>query len=103
MKEAPRTADVAQGDERGDGWAWTDWISVGRQRWRRLGRKFWRVPKDIKRQRTAICRECEEYVAATTQCRQCHCAMGIKGWLAESACPLGKWPAVTPPRDADPA
>lgn len=86
-------------EERGHDWVWTAWVRVGRKHWRRLGEKFWRVPTDIQKRRYAICRECEEFIPATTQCRRCYCAMGIKTWYAGLACPQGKWPAVTPPSD----
>lgn len=83
--------------ERGHDWAWTSWVRVGRKHWRRVAEKFWRVPTEVKKERYAICVECEEFVPGTTQCRQCYCAMGIKTWYASVACPKGKWPALSPP------
>jgi len=81
-------------------WAWTNQVPMGRSGWRGFGKWFWRVPVEIKRERKAVCSDCEEYVPATTQCRQCSCAMGIKGWLAAASCPLGKWGPATPPVEA---
>lgn len=72
-------------------WRLTQWIQVGEAKWRKQAEKFWRVPADIKDKRYAICQSCEHYIKITTQCQQCHCAMGIKTWLGGFACPIGKW------------
>ncbi|MGA8261832.1 MAG: hypothetical protein WB783_16595 [Arenicellales bacterium] len=85
-------------DDGDQGWKWTAWVKVGKERWRNLGEKFWRVPPEVKRQRYGICRECEEFIPVTTQCRRCYCPMGIKTWYGGFACPKGKWPALSPPR-----
>lgn len=90
-------ADPSGEDQHEDEWVWTSWIRGRRKRWQQLGEKFWRVPVDIKEQRYGICRECEEFISFTTQCRVCFCAMGIKTWYAGFACPKDKWPAVAVP------
>ncbi len=88
--------DFSESD-RDAGWRWTAWIRTGKTSWRRLSSRFWRVPAEVKNHRYAICRQCEHFVPATTQCRRCYCAMGIKAWYAELSCPEGKWDAVQPP------
>ncbi|MFZ0487143.1 MAG: hypothetical protein WAL83_09100 [Arenicellales bacterium] len=100
MNEFQHEPDDSQPDQRETQWAWTAWIKVGKARWRRLNEKFWRVPREVKWERYAICQDCEEFVPVTTQCRRCLCAMGIKTWYAGFACPEGKWPALSPPADA---
>lgn len=43
--------------------------------------------------RLVICRECEHFVHATTQCKKCGCFMKFKALWANSKCPIGKWQA----------
>lgn len=96
IPEPPGARGPSEAD-RGHGWLWTDWIRTGRARWRRVTEKFLRVPSEIKDRRYAICQQCEHFVPATTQCRKCYCAMGLKAWYAELACPDGKWGPERPP------
>ena len=72
-------------------WRFTEWIQVGEARWRKESEKFWRVPAEVKDSRYAICRSCDLYIKATTQCKHCLCFMGIKTWIGGFACPKGKW------------
>lgn len=84
-----------------DNWAWTSWVRVGRDSWRRLNETFWRVPVDVRTERIKICRNCEEFIARTTQCRVCWCAMAFKTWYGGFSCPKSKWQAVSRPETAD--
>jgi hypothetical protein len=83
--------------DRAPDWSFTNWIQIGRDRWQRLDRAFWRVPAETKRLRYDTCKACDRFVAATSQCRECWCAMGIKTWFGAFSCPLGKWQAEEPP------
>ena len=47
--------------------------------------------KEIAQQRLDICKECEKYMASTTQCKECWCFMKAKTMWPSSSCPLGKW------------
>lgn len=49
--------------------------------------------KTIAKERMLKCFECEKYIKATTQCKECGCVMLLKTLLAESSCPLNKWGA----------
>jgi hypothetical protein len=91
-------SDVPPGRE-DDDWTFTEWIPARRRSWQKLGRKFWRIPRDVKNQRYGICRECEHFIPLTTQCRLCLCAMGVKTWFAGFACPVGKWREVPLPEE----
>lgn len=42
-------------------------------------------------ERLEICKQCPEFISATTQCKQCGCIMKLKTKLAEAECPLKKW------------
>lgn len=84
-------------DESEYDFSWTSWIRGRQNRWQQVTEKFWRVPAEVKNERYRICRECEEFISLSTQCRLCFCAMGIKTWYAGFSCPKGKWHAVTPP------
>lgn len=78
-------------------WRYTDLLQTGANRWSKLSEKFWRVPSEIKDSRYAICQDCDRFIKATTQCRECACAMGIKTWLGGFACPLEKWDVAERP------
>jgi hypothetical protein len=97
MPPEDKPVEPSPQDVHKDEWTWTSWVPVRSKRWKRLGEKFWRVPGEIKRHRYGICKECEEFIPFTTQCRLCFCAMGIKTWYAGFSCPKGKWSAVTVP------
>jgi hypothetical protein len=50
-----------------------------------------------------ICKSCEYFISATTQCLKCGCIMKVKTTLPMSECPIGKWGKVIrnyePPQD----
>lgn len=39
-----------------------------------------------------ICLACSEYKAKSKQCAQCFCLVPLKVRMADSVCPLRKWP-----------
>ncbi len=78
-------------------WQFTDLIQTGKNRWSKLSNKFWRVPAEIKDHRYSVCKECDQFIPATTQCKKCLCAMGLKTWLGGFACPIDKWGAEDHP------
>jgi hypothetical protein len=41
--------------------------------------------------RLAICKNCPELLALTTQCKKCGCFMNMKTRLSAAKCPIGKW------------
>ena len=41
--------------------------------------------------RIAICRGCEWYRKAISQCKKCGCIMKLKVHLKDAKCPLRKW------------
>jgi hypothetical protein len=41
--------------------------------------------------RLAICKNCPELIALTTQCKKCGCFMNMKTKLSAAKCPIGKW------------
>ncbi len=49
--------------------------------------------------RHAICRSdaCGRYLAATERCGECGCSVPKKIAWRTASCPLGRWPALTPP------
>ena len=47
--------------------------------------------KDIRDERLAVCRGCERLWKPTRTCRECGCFMGLKTWLSDATCPIGKW------------
>jgi predicted metal-binding protein len=49
--------------------------------------------KTIAKERMLVCFECEKYIKATTQCKECGCVMLLKTLLMDSSCPLNKWGA----------
>ena len=80
-------------------WHFTNIIQTGKNSWQKLDEKFWRVPETIQQKRYAICKECDRYIAATTQCTECYCAMGLKTWLGSYSCPLDKWQVEVQPKE----
>jgi len=46
---------------------------------------------DERNNRYSICKTCPEFIALTTQCKQCGCVMKIKSGMKQATCPLGKW------------
>lgn len=61
---------------------------------------FRTVPEDVLAHRQGLCHACEHWdaqaFAGTGKCRKCGCSCW-KLHFPRSACPIGKWPAVTPP------
>ena len=51
-----------------------------------------RVKRRIRRERLAICEQCEHY-NGLQQCTQCGCLMPLKAMLPHAECPIGKWKA----------
>ena len=41
--------------------------------------------------RLADCKGCDRLFKPTRTCRECGCFMGLKTWLGNATCPLGKW------------
>lgn len=41
--------------------------------------------------RFTTCKGCERLWKPTRTCRECGCFMGLKTWLADARCPIGKW------------
>ena len=50
-----------------------------------------KATEEVANNRIAICRECPEFIKATSQCKQCGCFMKMKVKLKDATCPLGKW------------
>lgn len=42
-------------------------------------------------ERMEICRKCEHFRKSVAQCKKCGCFMKIKGAIAFTRCPIGKW------------
>lgn len=53
------------------------------------------APEDIKEQRITICKECDQFIKITSQCKMCGCYMPAKTSLANSSCPLRKWGKIS--------
>lgn len=49
------------------------------------------VEDSVKQSRYDICKQCPEFISATTQCKECGCIMKIKTGMAKAFCPIGKW------------
>lgn len=47
--------------------------------------------REIRDERLAICKGCDELFKPTRTCRDCGCFMGLKTWLKGATCGLGKW------------
>ena len=50
-----------------------------------------KVTEEVANNRMAICRECPEFIKATSQCKQCGCFMNAKTKIEAATCPLSKW------------
>lgn len=61
---------------------------------------FRRVPEDVLAHRQSLCHACEHWdaraFAGTGRCKKCGCSCW-KLHFPRSACPIGKWSAVTLP------
>ena len=49
------------------------------------------LEKDLASQRYDTCLNCDKFMHATKQCRECGCFMKVKVTMAAASCPLGKW------------
>ena len=47
--------------------------------------------QDIIDKRFSMCQDCEHFISATSQCKECGCFMKVKTKLATASCPVGKW------------
>jgi hypothetical protein len=50
-----------------------------------------KVPAEVQEQRMDMCLQCEHLFRPTKQCKKCGCFMGIKTWVRDLECPIGKW------------
>ena len=62
--------------------------------WDLFNKNIGRVETDIAQERLAICKGCDKFISATTQCKECGCIMKLKTKLPNASCPLHKWEAV---------
>lgn len=49
------------------------------------------VPKDVKKIRMDICKQCPSWSERFNRCTECGCQMKVKAALTSSECPLKKW------------
>jgi hypothetical protein len=63
--------------------------------WDLFNKNLGRVSEEISEERLSICRECPEFIKATSQCKECGCIMNLKTKLPNASCPLGKWNTVS--------
>lgn len=47
--------------------------------------------RDTRAERVDVCRGCDRLFTPTFTCKECGCFMGLKTWLGDATCPLGKW------------
>ena len=52
------------------------------------------VPKEIYKERLAICKSCDHYFKLTGNCKKCGCFMKVKARIAPLSCPINKWGKV---------
>lgn len=62
--------------------------------WDLFNKNLGRVETQIAKERLEICKGCEKFVSATTQCKECGCVMAAKTKLPNASCPLGKWDQI---------
>lgn len=62
--------------------------------WDLFNKNIGRVENEISLQRLDICKSCDKFIKATTQCKECGCIMKLKTKLPNASCPLHKWEAV---------
>ncbi len=53
------------------------------------------VSEETHDERLDVCRTCDMLNKETWSCRLCGCHMNFKAWMAEVACPAGKWGPAT--------
>jgi hypothetical protein len=49
------------------------------------------VDHELSVQRLSTCKNCEEFVKITSQCKLCGCFLPAKTKLKNSSCPIKKW------------
>jgi hypothetical protein len=59
--------------------------------WDLYNKNIGRVELEISVKRLDICKACDKFIKATTQCRECWCVMAQKTKLPNAECPKGKW------------
>jgi hypothetical protein len=69
--------------------------------WDLFNKNLKKVESSISEKRLSICRECPQFLAATTQCKECGCIMKLKTKLPNAECPLHKWGQENIPFDRD--
>lgn len=47
--------------------------------------------RTTRNERLDVCKGCERLFKPTRTCRECGCFMGLKTWLNNASCPIGKW------------
>lgn len=72
--------------------AWKQWKkNLGESRPWHLFDPVLRTTEEIAAGRYDLCKGCEHFISATTQCTQCGCIMKAKTLLKNAECPIGKW------------
>ena len=59
--------------------------------WDLFNKNIEKVSKEIHEKRMSICKSCEHFISATTQCKKCGCFMNLKTKLPHADCPINKW------------
>jgi hypothetical protein len=59
--------------------------------WDLYNKKIGRVDSLTAEQRLEICKGCDFFIKATSQCKKCGCIMRSKVTLPNAECPIGKW------------
>lgn len=59
--------------------------------WDLFNKNIEKVGTQIHEERMSICNNCPEFIALTTQCKECGCFMNLKTKLPNAYCPLNKW------------
>lgn len=59
--------------------------------WDLLNPNIENVDLVVQEKRISICRQCDRFIKATTQCKECGCVMKLKTKLPHASCPLDKW------------
>jgi hypothetical protein len=73
--------------------AWENWKkNQGDSRpWHLLDADARITDQAIVDKRYDLCKSCEHFIKATTQCTKCGCIMKAKTTLKIAECPIGKW------------
>ena len=69
--------------------------------WDLFNKNLGRVEDAISQKRLDICRSCDKFLKATTQCTECGCFMNLKTKLPNAECPLHKWGQENIPIDRE--